>query len=136
GVSTGALSYTPSAGYQGTDVYTYTVRNGFGSSQGTLTLAIGGMIWFVDENAVAAGNGRLPSPFRTLGEFVAAGGGSAGDAIFLYESAATYTGGLTLKNNQRLIGQDASSSLASVAGVTVPTHSVPLPAMNPGAGAA
>ncbi len=49
-----------------------------------------------------------------------------GDSIFLF--SGNYTGGFTLANNQRLIGQGATDTLANIAGVTVPTFSDPLPA--------
>jgi hypothetical protein len=48
-----------------------------------------------------------------------------GDNIFLF--SGNYTGGLTLLNNQKLIGAGASASLATIAAVTVPTNSDPLP---------
>src|SRR5690606_32521330 len=108
--------------------------NGFGTSQAELTFTIDGMIWFVDSEA-AAGDGRLTSPFNTLASFVDNAADEEGDAIFLYERATEYTGGITLLDEQRLIGQDATEDLATVAGVTVPPHSRTLPAMNPGAGA-
>ena len=39
-----------------------------------------------------------------------------------------YTGGVTLENTQILVGEGASTGLASVCGVTLPTHSNSLPA--------
>lgn len=134
GSATGSVMYTPATGSRGTDEYFYTIQNGFGSSRGTLTFKIEGMFWFVDENATAAGNGRLSTPFASLAAFVAAGLDEEGDVIFLHESATPYTGGITLKDGQRLIGQDASQDLATLAGVTVPPYSHTLPEMNRGAG--
>ena len=43
-------------------------------------------------------------------------------------------GPVTLLNGQRLIGQDATASLSSITGLTPPTGSDPLPAMNSGNG--
>ncbi len=48
-----------------------------------------------------------------------------GDNIFLY--SGSYTGGLTLLANQRLIGQGSTVSLTSITGITPPAGSDPLP---------
>ncbi|MGH3087171.1 MAG: beta strand repeat-containing protein, partial [Rubrobacteraceae bacterium] len=101
----------------------------------TVTLRVGGMIWFVDENATAAGDGRLSSPFDTLSAFNAVNNGNAnnpasGDNIFLYESSTNYGGGVTLLANQRLIGQDASQSLATITSLTRPSGSAAFPTMS------
>ena len=125
----GSFAYNPPAGFEGTDTFTYTV-NGFGgaTSTGTATITVSGMIWFVNSAAAAGGNGTLLLPFNCL---VGAGcfNGSAndpGDNIFLY--TGNYTGGLTLKNTQRIIGQAATASLISVTGLTLAPNSDALPA--------
>ena len=88
------------------------------------------MIWFINTNAATNGDGRIDTPFNTLANFVAGAADDAGDSIFLYESATNYTGPLTLLHNQRLIGQDAALPLATLAGVTAPADTIPLPTMN------
>lgn len=129
------LTYNPVPGFEGQNRFTYTIQNGFGQSQATVTFKIDGMIWFVDRNFPStSGDGRPGNPYRTLADFAAAGLDKPGDAIFLFESWYGYSGGITLKDGQRLIGQDATQDLATLAGVTVPPYSDPLPTMNPGAG--
>jgi hypothetical protein len=123
----GSFTYNPPPGFEGTDTFTYTATNGSLNATGTTTFTVSGMIWFVNASAGAGGDGRLTNPFNCL---VGAGcfNGSAndpGDNIFLYSGA--YTGGLTLKNNQRVIGQGASSSLSSITTLTPPAGSDAFP---------
>jgi large repetitive protein len=141
GAGMGQFVYNPPAGYEGADSFTYTIGNATGTDSATVALAVSGMIWFVNENAGAAGDGRLGTPFDTLQAFAAVNDGignhpANNDSIFLYESVTPYTiAGTTvaLRNGQRLIGQDhATSSLATLAGVVVPSGSIALPAMIPG----
>jgi hypothetical protein len=124
----GSFVYNPAPGFEGTDTFTYTATdaNG-GTSTATVTLNVSGMFWFVNSAAGAGGDGRLTTPFNCL---VGAGcySGAAndpGDNIFLY--SGNYTGGLTLKNNQRVIGQGAGASLSTITGITPPTGSDALP---------
>ncbi len=134
----GGFTYDPPAGFNGSDTFTYTLNDNEGNTDtAVLTINVSGMIWFINANAGTNGNGRLSSPFNNLASFQAINNGTgnnpkAGHSIFLYESANDYTGGITLLEGQRLIGQDATSSLATLAGVTPPTGSASLPAMNSG----
>ena len=74
---------------------------------GTDGTTSGPIMWFVNNNAGACPaspcDGRLSHPFQTLADFdTANAAGSAttpkdGDAAFLYESATTYQGPLTLR---------------------------------------
>ena len=126
----GSFQYNPAPGFTGTDTFTYTVTdsNG-GTSTATVTLTVTSTIWFVNSVAAPGGDGRLTTPFNCLvgaGCFDPVAADDPGDNIFLY--SGNYTGGLTVLNNQKLIGAGASQSLATVAGVTVPTFSDPLPA--------
>jgi Ca2+-binding RTX toxin-like protein len=102
------------------------------------------MIWFINNSAaacttLAAGCGRLTNPFSTLAAFDALNGAvgtnnpKAGDNIFLYESGTAYIGPVTLENNQKFIGQDATATLSSITGITPATGSDALPPPNPGA---
>ncbi|HEX8160827.1 MAG TPA: Ig-like domain-containing protein [Pyrinomonadaceae bacterium] len=150
--SDGSFSYNPNPGFTGTDTFTYTVRdrgpdNIAGNADdktdtATVTLEVGNathdqLIWFVNSSLGSNGDGRLTSPFNCLrgpGCFDSTTTGGAaddpGDNIFLFASATAYNGGLTLLNNQKLIGQGASGTLAADAGVTVPPNSDALPALN------
>ena len=120
----GAFTYNPAPGFEGTDTFTYTVSDGSGKSDtantATASITVSGMIWFVNGAASTNGDGRLTSPFQCL---VGAGclsvaAHQAGDNIFLY--GGTYTGGLTLLANEKLIGQGATASLSTITGITPP----------------
>ncbi|MEW6127682.1 MAG: Ig-like domain-containing protein, partial [Acidobacteriota bacterium] len=124
----GSFTYNPPAGFEGTDTFTYTLTNSAGSNTGTVTIAVSGMIWFIDNSLATNGNGRLSAPFNSLASFIAGAADDPGDNIFLYRQTATnYTGVLTLLNNQRLIGQGATASLSSITGITPPAGSLALP---------
>ena len=146
----GAFTYNPPVGFGGvgvTDSFFYTLTKnttgtgfptGFPSGSARVTINVSNPIWFINSAAVGGGNGRLSTPFNCLtgaGCFSAVNDGGAnhpkaGDFIFLYKSPtppAAFTGGVTLLNNQKLIGEGASASLATIAGVAVPAGSDPLP---------
>ncbi|HEX6622271.1 MAG TPA: Ig-like domain-containing protein, partial [Pyrinomonadaceae bacterium] len=139
----GSFDYIPPPGFTGADTFNYTVTDGVSpTDEGTVTVNVAGMIWFVQSGAAAGGDGRLTSPFNCYTGTSAPGvqtcfsdtaADEDGDNIFLY--SGNYTGGNTLLNNQRLIGQGATATLASITGVTVPTHSDALPSTG-GAGPA
>ncbi|MBL1264479.1 tandem-95 repeat protein [Methylomicrobium sp. RS1] len=142
---TGAFTYNPPAGYEGADSFTYQVcDSGVGlpasaCTSATVNFTVSGMVWFIDNTAAAGGDGRLSNPFNTLAAFQAVNDGTgnhpaAGDNIFLYESASSYTGPVTLLNNQKLLGQDATSDLATMAGITLAPNSAALPVSNSGNG--
>lgn len=135
----GSFTYNPPAGFEGVDTFSYTLTNSAGSNSGTVSINVSGMIWFIDNNASCPCDGRLTNPFNSLASFAAVNNGAgnnpaANDNIFLYESAIDYVGPVTLLNNQRFIGQDATASLATIAGITSPPFSDPLPATNSGNG--
>ncbi|HVT19110.1 MAG TPA: Ig-like domain-containing protein [Thermoanaerobaculia bacterium] len=138
GAGIGRFTYNPKAGYKGADSFTYTIGNAHGSSTATVSLTLSGIIWFIDGSA-GAGDGRLSSPFNSLASFQAVndGGGSglhpaANANIFLYDNASAYTGPVTLLNGQKLIGQDATSSLSAISGLTPGTSSATLPSTGGG----
>jgi methionine-rich copper-binding protein CopC len=141
----GTFSYNPPAGYEGPDSFNYTISNPAGSDIGTVNITVAGMIWFIDDNppsgACTTNNnicGRLTNPFSTLAAFEAVNGNAtpvngtdviapeAGDHIFIF--SGTYTGPLTLENNQRVIGQGATTgTLSALSGITPATDSDALP---------
>jgi hypothetical protein len=137
--SDGSFSYNPNPGFTGTDTFDYTVTDSTGETDtATVTLTVGNgagggsnVIWFVDAAAAPGGDGRLTNPFNCLvgpGCFDAVAADDPGDTIFLYNGA--YTGGLIFLANQKLVGQGATATLATLAGVTPPAYSDPLPATN------
>lgn len=140
GSSMGQFTYDPPPGYEGTDTFTYTLTNSAGSSTSTVSLIVSKMIWFINNNAATCttlvdGCGRLSKPFSSLASFVAINNGTgnnpgANDVIFLYESNTNYSGAISLLSGQKLIGQDASDSLANMALVVPASSSDSLPSMN------
>src|SRR6185369_5244631 len=138
----GSFTYNPPAGFEGNDSFSYTLNdNESNTDTATVSITVSGMIWFVNNNASCPCDGRLTNPFNTLASFQAVNdGGNSGlhpatnDNIFVYESATDYVGPVSLLNGQKLIGQDATASLASIAGITLAPNSDPLPATNSGNG--
>ncbi|MCA1552966.1 MAG: hypothetical protein LC737_01165, partial [Chloroflexi bacterium] len=151
GAGIGQFTYNPPPGYEGTDTFTYTLSDNTNAPSAaanrtaTVTINVSGMIWFINNNAascltLAAGCGRLTNPFSTLAAFTSLNNGTANnpapnDNIFIYESATAYTGGITLLSGQKLIGQDSTQTLSAITGLTPPTGSAALPAMNTGGNA-
>lgn len=128
--SDGSFSYTPNAAFRGpTDSFTYKLDNGSGSTDtATVTIAVNGLIWFVDSSAAPGGDGRLSTPFNCLvgaGCFDPAAADIANDNIFVYTGA--YTGGLTLLSAQKLIGQGAGDTLINITALTQPSGTNLLP---------
>jgi hypothetical protein len=135
----GSFTYNPAPGFTGADTVTYTVTDGSGKTDTAVaTFNVAGTIWFVKSDAATNGDGRLTSPFNCLRgplcfDSTTTGGAAddPGDNIFLYASATTYNGGLTLLNAQKLIGQGATGTLDGDAGVTLPPNSDPtFPTLN------
>ncbi|GMA15240.1 hypothetical protein E5F05_01265 (plasmid) [Deinococcus metallilatus] len=128
----GTFSFTPAAGFTGTTSFNYTVANGFGSKTASVNLTVAGRIWFVDSAAAPGGDGRQGAPFRDLASFAAVNDGAAlhpadNDTVFLATGAGSYSGPLTLRGGQKLIGQSSSVSLGAASGLTVPADAA-LPA--------
>ena len=137
----GRFVYNPNAGYEGTDTFWYTLANTSVTPNltdtGQVTITIGGvtagvkqMVWFVNSTG-AAGTGSQASPFNSLAAFAAVNDGTGthpeiGDTIYLFENSTAFTGPVTLLQNQRFIGQDATLSPASLNGpATQPGNAYP-----------
>ena len=107
----GDFLFHPKAGTSCTDhsdSFDYTVTDGdtptAGTDTGTVTIAIAGCVWYVDNTA--SGDGTATSPFGTLAQAQAAS--AAGDTIFVFKGDGTTTGydaGIDLKANQQLAGE-------------------------------
>lgn len=143
--SDGSFTYNPNPGYNGTDSFEYTVTDAGAdgvagnaddkTDTATASLTISTPIWFVKADAAAGGDGRLNTPFNCYTGTSVAGAltcfsdtaaDEGGDAIFLFDGS--YTGGYALLANEKLVGQGASASLASIHNVTVEPYSTALPA--------
>ncbi|MHC4091613.1 MAG: beta strand repeat-containing protein [Planctomycetota bacterium] len=126
----GSFTYDPPPGFEGNDAFTYTIQDTDANTDlATVFISVSGMIWFVDSGAGGPHDGRLGSPFNdlaaTANSFDLNAADEAGDSIFVY--SGSYAGGLTLLNNQKLIGDGSSSDLATITGLSLPVHSDPLP---------
>jgi trimeric autotransporter adhesin len=119
----GSFSYTPNAGFTGTNSFTYTLNTGSLTATATVSITVSGMIWFVNPSVSSSGTGTLLSPFKALTNVT---GTATGNTIFLY--TGTYTGSLTLLASQKLIGQGATASLASITGLTFTNAPAGVPA--------
>ncbi|WP_154223472.1 Ig-like domain-containing protein [Marinicella rhabdoformis] len=125
----GSFTYDPPAGYTGADNFSYTLSDGALTDTATVNLTVANKIWFID-NSAAAGDGRLISPFNSIGSFNSSANDAAGDVIHIDFGDGTTTGydtGIILLNNQRLLGQGVVLSSTNT-GITYPTHSRTLPA--------
>jgi hypothetical protein len=107
--ATGEFSFVPAPGAT-TASFTYTVTDSpaqgvAASVNGSVTLNVVDMIWYVDADAATNGNGTSVSPFNALTD-IAAGDGTdddnADDYLFVYGATNPLTGGITLESGQRL----------------------------------
>ncbi|HKV41297.1 MAG TPA: Ig-like domain-containing protein, partial [Blastocatellia bacterium] len=125
----GSFTYEPAAGFAGTDTFTYTLSNTVGTSVETVTITVSHRIWFINNAAGACSsgtcNGRLSHPFTSLSAFITAAVDAANDVIFIYQGSSAYSGNLTLKTNERLIGQ--GDPLTSNLGFTPAANGPALP---------
>ncbi len=121
--STGAFTYNPPAGLDtGTDTFVYKICNATQCSADiNVTFNLSGTTsWFI-VNSMTAGDGRLTTPFNSIGAFMAQQNGgmqgdpSFGDCIFL--DAGNYTGPLSLIPNQIVIGKGSSTTIAAECGI-------------------
>jgi hypothetical protein len=103
--SNGTFTYTPNPGYEGTDSFTYRIKDAKGLvGTGTVSITVDTPVWYVNAAAGADGDGRAATPFNVLTKLNnGTAPDEAGDVIYLY-GGSTYSGGLTLLNNQQLIG--------------------------------
>lgn len=132
----GSFTYTPNAGFTGSDVFTYTITDvtpvptAPTTDATTVTITVSNLIWFVD-NSAAAGDGRRNTPFNSLAAFNA-GSAAAGDVIYIEHTGTNYTGGIVLQNNERLFGEGhtGGANLANVLPFALAPNSIALPAIN------
>ena len=106
-----SFTYNPGPGDKNqNDTFTYKATDGSLQSNGTVTIAItNALVWYVDRDAASNGDGRSHSPLQNLAGINGAGGSgdsdTTGEVVFLYDSATSYTGGIPLEANQKLIGE-------------------------------
>jgi trimeric autotransporter adhesin len=118
----GSFNYIPTAGYTGADNFSYTLNTGSTSATGTVNITVSGMIWFVNASAATSGTGTLASPFKAVSNIT---GTAAGNSVFFY--TGTYTGVFSPLGTQKLIGQGAAASLATITGLSFVNAPASLP---------
>jgi len=129
--ATGDFVFSGAPGARTTDSFCYTITGG---DTATVTTTFQGAqaIWFVDPVAAVGGNGTQARPFQNLGPgagtFATATGDIAGDTVFVADGPGTC--GVTLLNNQIVVGDGSSGTLGTIAtgvvvvpGSTLPTFS-------------
>lgn len=134
----GSFTYNPPPGFEGADIFTYTVTDDEGQTNtGSVTVTVDNVIWFIQDNAPAGGDGRINSPFGSIFTFTSTAADDPGDIIFIYSGGGPsdtdfdYLGSLILQDEQKLIGQGVD--LQTATGITPPSGSQTLPgaAANP-----
>jgi trimeric autotransporter adhesin len=132
--ATGAIDYTPKTGTSATsDSYTYTLNAANGlATTATINITISNTIWFVNNTVGASGDGSLASPYKLWSDFGTNNTGATlkpqnNHTIFIYTGSGDYTGTVTLRAGQKVIGQGATASLVVAAGITLPSFSKTLP---------
>ncbi|MCB0194547.1 MAG: cadherin-like domain-containing protein, partial [Anaerolineae bacterium] len=120
----GGFSYLPPVGFEGIDTFNYTLTDGDSVTPNdteTVTITVNEVIWFIDNSVAGPGTGHINNPFSTVQNFNNLAADEEGDIIFIYETGSgVYVGDTQLLNNQTVIGQGASSSIAAITGITVP----------------
>lgn len=119
----GGFTYTPPNGLAGADSFTYTLTNSAGSSTATVTITVQVVNgFFVDaqsgNDTTGAFNGGLP--YATIQAAVTAA--AVNDTIVV--RSGNYTGAVTLKNGQRLLG--SGSALVNAQGTVRPQLTGPV----------
>jgi YVTN family beta-propeller protein len=112
--SDGTFTYHPPAGYTGADTFAFSITDGTSTANGTATVTVAGMVWYVQNNATGANTGTSTDPFTTLAAAQSASG--VGNTIYVLQGDGTTTGedsGITLKSNQTLEGQADDLVIAS-----------------------
>lgn len=132
----GTFVYIGPTGATGvTDTFTYTIKDdgidGIAgtpddlSSTGTVSIALTGKVWYIDNTAPGGGNGTSALPFNSLASLSGATGPDAiGDTIYVASGSGNYAGGIALLNGQTLHG--ANDALTSVLPAGVPSGLVTL----------
>jgi hypothetical protein len=123
----GHFTYHPEAGDTGSDTFTYrlcdaspcnsgTVNN----TTGTVTIALTGEVWYVNNNASGNG-GTSDAPFDTLLQAETASG--VNDTVFVYDGDNTSTGlatGYAMNAGEHLIGEAAGLTFDPDGGGSMP----------------
>ncbi len=130
----GTFVYTPTAGFRGpTDTFTYTLSGSNGTSVATVTINFGTFVVYVDNSAAGPGDGSFGNRFTTLAQ--AQANSQVGDTIFVFNgTGAAYGGGITLANNQSLVGEVSGFNFENQPRIETVVGVGPRPTITNGAG--
>ena len=106
-LASGGFAYRPKAGFTGIDTFHYIATDTHNvSTQGTVTITVSNMVWYVNSSAGAAGDGRSGSPFQALGSAQSAS--APNDTIYVFKgnSGTAPYGAIALQNSQTLQGEN------------------------------
>lgn len=136
----GSFTYTPPAGFTGSDSFTYTITDGNPvglpvptTDMTTVTIAVSNLIWFIDNTGGGSGGtGTLTNAFKTLADFNAAAGPADNQIVHLQNTGTDYNGGIVLKDGMSLFGtgHTGGANLANVLPFALAPNSPALPAIN------
>ena len=130
------FTYDPPPGEDGgndVDSFFYELNNTGGDSVAQVFFDITGpTVWFIDNNGTGNNGGTLLNPFQTIGAFNASLNTGAGDFIRIDTGIANYINGITLLNNQTVLGEGATGTLVSLIPGLLPTPagSLTIPGFN------
>jgi hypothetical protein len=134
----GSFTYNPPPGFTGSDNFTYTMTDSDPvgapvptTDNGTVTITVSNLIWFINNSLMAAGNGTLATPFNSLVAFNA-NSTASGDVVYIEHTGTDYTGGIVLQAGERLFGEghQGGANLANVLPFSLAPNSPALPAIN------
>ncbi len=136
----GSFTYTPPAGFTGSDSFTYTITDGNPvglpvptTDMTSVTITVSNMIWFISNGSGGSGGtGTRIDPFRTMADFNAATGPLAGHIVHIQHTGTDYAGGIVLKDDMIVIGTGHTGgvTLADVLPFSLAPNSPTLPAIN------
>lgn len=128
----GSFTFNPAPGFEGSTTFDYTLSDGVFDVTGTVTIEVSGMIWFINSAAPAGGDGRLNSPYNTITGYNTLAQDGVNENIFIY--SGSYTGGISMLDSQKVIGQGAVESLNVITGLSAPAYPPISGAMLPSTG--
>ncbi|HEU0014056.1 MAG TPA: Ig-like domain-containing protein [Longimicrobium sp.] len=112
----GTFSYLPPAGNVLRDSVQYTISDGHASASGWVKIRFVGKVWYVDSGNGGSQDGRLNTPFTSVG--AAATAAAANDTILVRTGSGTTAGG-TLKAGQLVHGQGGTAFTTTLNGESV-----------------
>ncbi len=100
----GSFTFTPAVNSRIADKIGYSVA-GCSAPALNAPVSVSDMVWYIDSSAAAGGDGRSISPFQSVSSLNVAAPNTTAVNDFIYvKNGSTGSAGLTLKNNQQLIG--------------------------------